>query len=165
MNATTSKSTIRKEVSPKGKYLLGLDQYGDEMWLTAASWDCEWYWGFGYIHQKDSHTHVDSRLMGKQEVYNCDKNCWQLSSDYVHNIFHSPEFSATSFTEAEGWVLSELFSTFYILEETAGMYNRGGSHVADNPLMHVLKNKEQEDHINKILLPAIFEEIYKILRP
>lgn len=163
--AKVSNSIIKKEISSKGRFLLGIDKDGEKVWLTPASWDCEWYWGFGYIHQKDSHTHVDSSLMGKQEVYNHEKQCWQLSSEYVSNIFDSPRFAATTFTENEGWTLSELFKTFYTLKKTAEMYHTGGAHITTNPLSKILKNKKQEDHINKVLLPAVFEEIYKILRP
>ena len=55
----------------KDVYLLGTIN-GRYQWLEAPSWDCDWYWGFGYVeeytrHDKPSasrdivsHTHVDS---------------------------------------------------------------------------------------------------------
>ena len=30
-------------------YLLGADAEGTKYWLEAPSWDCDWYWGFGYV--------------------------------------------------------------------------------------------------------------------
>ena len=63
----------------KKNYLLGTDQNGRKLFLVAPSWDCGWYWGFGYIEtytnnrhperSKDiaSHNHFDS-LFG-------NKNC------------------------------------------------------------------------------------------
>lgn len=61
----------------KGKnvYLLGRDQEGNKRWLAAPSWDCGWYWGFGYIetYQQNwspekardisEHTHFDSLFL------------------------------------------------------------------------------------------------------
>jgi len=160
----TQKTVIKKAISAKGRYLLGKDADGISYWLTPASWDCNWYWGFGYVHTKDSHTHIDTSYMGKIEFYNTTKKMWDRT-DYIHNIFDCPVFTETTFNEAEGWVLSELFCTFYTLKKTAELYHTGGAHITTNPLNSILKNKEQEDYINKVLLPKVFDEIYKILSP
>lgn len=68
---------FRKEI-----YLLGCDSSGQNYWLEAPSWDCNWYWGFGYIEtytnnsnpsiSKDieSHQHWCNRLQSlKQEPW------------------------------------------------------------------------------------------------
>jgi hypothetical protein len=58
----------------KDVYLLGTDENGIRYWLEAASWDCGWYWGFGYIETYknnqtpskaqdfDSHEHANNFL-------------------------------------------------------------------------------------------------------
>jgi hypothetical protein len=33
----------------KDIYLLGKTTDGELIWLEAPSWDCGWYWGFGYV--------------------------------------------------------------------------------------------------------------------
>jgi hypothetical protein len=33
----------------KDIYLIGKDKSGTNYWLESPSWDCDWYWGFGYI--------------------------------------------------------------------------------------------------------------------
>ena len=30
-------------------YLLGINQENEKVWLEKPSWDCDWYWGFGYV--------------------------------------------------------------------------------------------------------------------
>lgn len=70
---------LDKTIIPKKKskafgkdvYLLGTID-GKMQWLEAPSWDCGWYWGFGYVEEytqherpcrsrdKVSHTHIDS---------------------------------------------------------------------------------------------------------
>lgn len=37
----------------KDIYLLGVDADGTRYWLEAPSWDCGWYWGFGYVEVYD----------------------------------------------------------------------------------------------------------------
>ena len=53
----TAKADERKKKMKKEKrfafgkniYLLGSDKDGVKYWLEEASWDCGWYWGFGYV--------------------------------------------------------------------------------------------------------------------
>jgi hypothetical protein len=149
----------------KDQYLLGTDSNGVRYWLESATWDCSWYWGFGYVETYrgnrmpskakdiDSHQHIKNSFIGNTH------------GKYVHNIFDSPLLAHTTFTEEEGWVLSELFFSFYKLKEAAEFYHTGGAGITINPLRELMVNKQQEDHINKVLLPPIFQEIYKILAP
>lgn len=156
---------LKDHAHGKDQYLLGTDTDGIRYWLESAKWDCEWYWGFGYVETYqgnrmpskardiDSHQHINTTFIGK------------VGDQYIHNIFNSPLLTHTTFTENEGWTLSELFFSFYTLKAAAELYHMGGSHITTNPLRDLMRNKEQEDHINKVLLPAIFQEIYKILDP
>jgi len=171
--------TIKKQKSHafgKNVYLLGVNEHGEKMWLEEAKWDCDWYWGFGYIetYQQNlspekardisSHTHWDSAITGKQEKYNAEKQAF-LPTEYHHKFNDHKEFKATTLTDKEDWTLSELMKTAYILKATAELYHMGSAHISENPCNSLIKNKEQEDHINKVLLPAIFQEIYKALSP
>jgi len=38
---------------------------GLSVYLTDASWDCDWYWGLGYIDNRDFHTHMDCMELKK----------------------------------------------------------------------------------------------------
>ncbi len=167
-----TKRTISKQVdthlqTSKKVFLLGTDKSGVKYWLQEASWDCGWYWGFGYVEQYnyggkrnpskctdiDSHEHIDSNFMG------------QVGDAYIHNIYGSPKLESVTFSEAEGWVLSELFRTFYNLAEAAAVLGRGGSHTTTNPIADIIKNPDEVTRINTVVLPALFKEIYKILTP
>ena len=53
----------------KTAYLLGERKDGEKVYLQAGSWDCGWYWGYGYleIYNKPrtdivEHYHFDSLL-------------------------------------------------------------------------------------------------------
>ena len=56
----------------KFKQLLGYTKYDHKpIYLDGFSWDCGWYWGFGYLGNKNCHYHVDG--LEKIEKYNSEK--------------------------------------------------------------------------------------------
>ena len=82
------KTTLAKKQSKafgKDIYLLGEDQDGIKYWLQSPSFDCGWYWGFGYImtytnnrrpdlaKDIDSHQHIEG-LLGQQYTYDYESN-------------------------------------------------------------------------------------------
>ncbi|MES2287747.1 MAG: hypothetical protein V4547_18800 [Bacteroidota bacterium] len=123
----------------------------ENIYLSAPSWDCSWYWGFGYLGNKNSHYHVDG-LNSKENIN-------------LFDAFKKHFGSSLVVRDSQLWTLCELFQTFYVLKETAEVLGRGGSHFTTNPCSELIINKEEVARINNIVLPAIFEEIYKILIP
>jgi len=123
----------------------------ENIYLSAPSWDCGWYWGFGYLGNKNRHYHVD----GLNRYKNID----------LFDAFNKHFGASLVVRESQLWRLCELFKTFYTLKETAEVLGRGGSHFTTNPCAAIIKNSDEVTRINTIVLPAIFEEIYKILIP
>ena len=158
-------------------YLLGKDKYGDFIWLEAPSWDCDHYWGFGYIERYtnnrspqnsrdiSSHTHWNSEIVGKHEYYDTEKECFRLNKDYIHHLNDNPDITETVLTETESWKLAELMKSFYKLKEIKELFASGSAHIARNPLKKLLTNKRTANRIDKVLLPAIFKEIETMLTP
>lgn len=139
----------------KDAYLLGKDAEGVEYWLEAASWDCGWYWGFGYIvsynrrgNDIDSHEHADNFLSEWFTEWNGSK----------------PRLVERTFTEKEGWELTELLQQFYTLKETAEYFGRGKSNCANTEIPDY-KKPELVKEINEVRMPAIFSRIYQLLTP
>ena len=120
---------------------------GQDIYLSPPSWDCGWYWGWGYLGNRNCHYHLDTldkRIDFKTAIDN------HFGSSYIVSI-------------EERWKVSELFKSFYALKEIAKVYNRGGVHLNDNPCKELIKNKKEVKRINQVLLPAIFKEVYIIL--
>ena len=144
----------------KNVYLLGEDNEGIAYWLEAPSWDCSWYWGFGYIETYtnnkqpsdardiDSHQHADGKFQGEGDDT---------------NIFTGDFLVSKTFTEKEGWILRELMTTFYHLKEHAEFTGRGGMHITNNPLNKLFKNKRTAKRINDKLIPEVTKQILDIL--
>ena len=150
-----------KTLNDYKKVLLGKND-GQNIYLSPPSWDCNWYWGFGYLGNKDCHYHVDG--LKKIETYNFDAKAWTHESVNLYNGLK--RHFGDSFIVKEDkdiFTLAELFSTFYSLRETAEMLGRGGSHYTTNPCKDIIINKDETDRINNIVLPTVFDEIYKVL--
>lgn len=145
----------------KEKTLLGVHD-GKKIYLSRPSWDCNWYWGFGYLGNKDCNYHVEG--LKTIESYNFEKQVWQHEFVNLHDGFK--KHFGDSFVvknDKDIWTLSELFETFYTLREAAEILGRGGSHYTTNPCKDTIINKGEVERINNIVLHAIFDEIYKIL--
>jgi hypothetical protein len=91
-----------KTIKNKQHYFLGKNHDNENVYLIEPSWDCNWYWGFGYIQtykdgvfsqythfdtlfitpQHDSHTNYTTYL--KQSELD-DKSIWLLC-DYMHTF-------------------------------------------------------------------------------
>lgn len=167
-------SKTRSHAFGKDVYLLGQRKDGKYIWLESASWDCDWYWGFGYIESYTNNKHPElsrdisshshwTGLIGKQEYYDTEKSCFRLGTDYIHHLNDNPDMGSTVLTDQESWELADLMQSFYTLKDTAELYHTGNSHLTSTTID--LKNQEQENYINKTLMPRIFNRVYQILTP
>ena len=140
----------------KNNYYLGTGKDGLNYFLQEATWDCNWYWGGGYIETyiySDAPTHpID---INAHEHFDTKFPTW----DKFFNFFVT-----SPFTEEEKWTIYELMKSFYTARHYADMLHRGGLHITNNPAKKVIQNNMEEyDRINKKVIPAIMAELYKIL--
>lgn len=143
----------------KKVYLLGEDSEGTRYYLESASWDCGWYWGFGYIESYTNNKHPDLArdVESHSHADNFYSEWWGGEDSKLVN---------TTFTESEGWELAELFKQFYTLRDSAEMFGRGGCHISTSKATKdIIKDEKLAERINKEMLPKVFERIYQILEP
>ena len=142
-------------IAPQPKVLFGHKLDGEVIYLDLPTWDCNWYWGFGYLGNSQCHYHLktyqeeggfgEHRNINMFDALRGDyKLCPALADD--NNL----------------WKFCELVKTVYALLEVAEIFHRGGSHYSSNPCKDLLKSPEQCKQINEVLLPALFKEIDKI---
>lgn len=159
-------------------YYLGRDiKTKRKIWLQKPSWDCGWYWGFGYLQAMqgdrepskardiDCHTYWDSRVAESHT----NAHDWFIASfgKPTTDMWGNPTTAEKGvqmcrFTDKQVWTLCELMETAYTLCETAEILGRGKSNYSENPCVKVIKNTREAKRINSKVLPAIFAEIGKI---
>ena len=120
----------------------------DNIYLSPPSWDCDWYWGFGYLGNKDCHYHLDG--------LSHTKNLFDALKEHFGD-------SLTIKEDKHLWTFCELIQTFYNLKETAEVFGRGGSNYTSNPISELIIDKNLVYKINNIILPKLFDEIETIL--
>lgn len=127
------------------KVLIGKNQENEPIYFYRPSWDCDWYWGFGYIGNDSLHTHLNS--LGKNNLYENIKNY----------------FSEFILQDKDLWLFCEYVMTIYALRPYSEVIHRGGSHYSNNPHKDVIKNPDEYKRINSELIPLLIDEIYKLL--
>ena len=127
-------------------YLLGKDAEGTKYWLEAPSWDCDWYWGFGYVEAYtnndcpsrardiESHQHFDGLFLNNSKV-----NAFDSFKEF---------FKETTLDQKEIHLLIDYMSSFYKLKDVAKTLGVGYSNMT-----------ETAKEINEKILPAIFKRI------
>lgn len=154
---------MNKKVSKafgKKTYLLGKDKEGIWYWLEEASWDCEWYWGFGYVRSYTNNEHPN--MSRDCESHQHFDKLFLSGPEMCKNMFDN-FFEETPLRESEKWKLLEIMKTIYTMKEYSEVVYRGGSHITTNPVCEIIRNEDEYKRINEIVLPKLFEEIYKIL--
>jgi len=119
---------------------------GERIYLTKHSWDCGWYWGFGYIGNSKLHTHFDTSFLG--EITD------------IRSIFET-----TDIRQDEWWILRDLFVQAYSLQKTAEVYRHGGCQTTKKGVTDRIQSKEMEEKINvdlKIILDKIWETLESV---
>lgn len=145
----------------KNVYLLGTDGNGKKHWLCEATWDCDWYWGLGYVesftnnhHPErardiDGHTHFNWLTDGKKNLYNS-------FNDFI---------DTTPLSDSEVWTLCELMKSLYTLRDYSDLLHIGGAHYTSNPESDTIKNDTEYKRINEVVIPRLLERVYKLLSP
>lgn len=155
------KQISKKTINKFGEhYLLGVNKDGEHVYLEKESWDCDWYWGAGYIHTFTNdrvptqsrdiqmHTHFDSLFLTK------NKSAYDLLDEYFESMVISKD---------ERYELVDLMMTMYTLKKTAELFHHGNSWQTEKAKIDDLQDKTIEDRINKVLLPQVFDRIRKLL--
>ena len=143
----------------KTVWLLGKDKDGVSYWLAEPSWDCGWYWGFGYVETYTNNMHPDKAkdIASHQHFNNMFLNGQKCSRDMFKEFFVE-----TPLSDDKIWELVDYMQTFYTLKSAAELFRHGYSWQTGRAKINALQSEKQERLINNALLPEVFERIEKL---
>lgn len=145
----------------KKYYLLGIDKAGRNHYLQAGSWDCGWYWGFGYVE-----SFTNNRNPEKSKDINSHLHFNELFLNGANSINKWCEFFKDGVLNMqELWALLELMKSFYTAQQWSEACHWGGVNYSNNPCQELLKSNEEYNRINKVIIPTLMDEVYKLLTP
>lgn len=137
-------------------YLLGINQDNEKVWLEKPSWDCDWYWGLGYVETfNQNYSDIDTHTHFNLLFFKTNKSSYDAFKEY---------FKETALSNKELWILLECMQSLYTLGEYSDFVCRGGSNYIKNPCKELLKNEDEYNRINKILIPKLWEQVENILK-
>ena len=67
-------------------YLIGIDTDGQKVFLEEPSWDCGWYWGFGYLE-----TYTNNRAITMSRDIQSHSHFNNFEADCSLNDYHDLE--------------------------------------------------------------------------
>ena len=121
---------------------------GEKIYISIPSWDCEWYWSFGYLGNKDCHYHLSKYANGRNiNMYDA------LKADYILN----PKIDKSL------WEFCELSQTIYTIKEYAEVLHRGGAHYTTNSCKSIIKNAPELYRLNNIVLSHVMQNLWNLI--
>jgi hypothetical protein len=144
----------------------------ERIYLTGFNWDCGWYWGGGYLGNKNMHTHFNGCFLDVVDVRGHSlgnfvspwyKGSFPETATEISNgcsVWCDLDFflDDAQFSASEWWRIKELYKQFYAIKEAAETFRHGGHCTSGNEQGREL-NKDMEntmnDHIEKNIIPQI----------
>lgn len=102
----------------------------EPVYLSKHTWDCGWYWSLGYVGNMKTHCHFEGQFLTGSALE------------------ASEVFSTTHITNAEWWVLRDLFIQAYALQKAAEIYRYGGHQTTKTGLTDMLHSPEKAKALN-----------------
>lgn len=136
-------------------------KWDGDVFIVRPTWDCGWYWGFGYLERWnarkgdiDFHSHIDHEFGTNKDGRRV--NWYEGMQELLDqgDVFDN---------DHQRWQFLEIVKTIYNLKMTAEVLGRGGSHHASNPLSDEIYNPIEVRRINEDLIPKLIDEMYKVL--
>ena len=137
------------EISGKSKHYIGRN-HGDVLYMSKPSFDCGWYWGFGYVGNSRCHMHFNGILN-----HNHDKNWFDSFRTEFTDVCVALQ------DDQNLWKFIETMRSLYTLRKAADLYYMGGSHCT-TPVVS-LKDPVMYEKIVTEQMPALFEAVVDIL--
>ncbi|MDC0644077.1 hypothetical protein OAP32_00705 [Crocinitomicaceae bacterium] len=139
---------------------------GKAIYISDPTWDCGWYWSFGYLGNDDEHYHLEN-YQSTDHAFKLEDGTFKLLTEKRNiNMYDAlvADYDLEPNIRTNLWTFCELVLTAYSLKKTAELYGRGGSHMTTNPCKELLTKPDVVTHINDVALPAIFAELTKIYK-
>lgn len=121
----------QKEKIYLGKGKAGMLE-GENIYLLKHTWDCDWYWGFGYIGNSNSHSNFKENLLTKETS--------------ISKLLDNPQYSQDSW-----WIIRDLFKQAYVLKDCAEIYRHGGHQTFSKGTTDIIKDEEMCKRLNSDL--------------
>jgi len=139
---------MQVQIKGPDKVLFGVNSEGESIYMDKPTFDCDWYWSFGYLGNRHCHYHLESYDNGRNiNMYDA------LKQDYT----------LTSHVEMNLWQVCELALSIYTLKKTADLYHIGGSLMTCNRCKGHIQDIKQYNKIVNETLPQVLQSFWDLV--
>ena len=144
-------------------FYIGQDANGICYYYQESTFDCDWYWGVGYIESFTNNAHPEiARDISGHTHFN-----YLMQEQNKKNLYHVDAFKkvfpVNPFSDKEIWKILEIVETLYTARKYSDMLHTGSAHITENPCKAIIANEKEYKRINETVIPALLNELYKIM--
>lgn len=121
------------------------EDHREPIYLTKHSWDCNWYWGFGYLGNENSHFHMSGVIPNQSDE---------------HKLVFENGAVVKLLDKYDGWKIMEFYEEAYILKRYAELLYLGTAMITKGIIP---EDKEKAFQINQEL-EKILDYIWEYLK-
>lgn len=145
---------MNKVINGKDRIFLGTRKSDNTpIYMKKPSWDCGWYWSFGYLGNKNEHYHLSSYQ--DKDVFLKDENGNYHSFTQKRNLNMfdclNDDYDLVIGIKDNLWSFCEQVSTIYTLKEAYEVFYRGGSHYTTHPMQDTIKSNDKAVYLADLL--------------
>ena len=132
--------STRKDIAKMTENIYLGKYEGELVYLSKHSWDCDWYWGFGYVVNRNWRFHFNTFLQDSK--------------------YGSEVFKEANFTDKDWWYIRDLFIQAYALKKVAEVYRYGGHQSHKEGLTDILRSEDKARQANadlKFVLDTLWQ--------
>ena len=160
-------------------YLGKLKNENERVYLYDFTWDCDWYWGGGYIGNDGLHGHFKNAFLDTPDIRGHllgnfitpwtvlpegidetnyivipdGSSIWEPIETFLDDV---PDHISNNW-----WRIKDLFVQFYAIQKAAEVFRHGGNCTSTNRNPHEI-NLEFNTQLNNHLEQVIISEIRKV---
>jgi len=154
-----------KEIIGTDKVLLGVNKDGERIYIRKPTWDCDWYWSFGYLGNKNCHYHLEAydskdhhfKLENDKFVFITEKRNKSMYHCLIEDYTLNPKIKENI------WQFCELALTIYSLKQAAEVIGRGGSHIGESICNDIIINSEETKRLNEKVIPELCQAFWNLI--
>lgn len=157
---------MTKQIQGKDKVFFGTrKEDGRRIYISKPTFDCSWYWSFGYLGNAREHYHLSSYQEKQKFIKDSEGKYHVLTEKRNKNMVDclSEDYDLSDTIKENIWAFCELAETIYSLKEIAKIYYRGGSHYTTNPSKSILQNKEKYLNTTFEVLPELLQTFWNLI--
>jgi len=152
-----------ERIQGKNKIFFGTNKETNEkIYLDKPTWDCNWYWSFGYLGSKNCHYHL-SGYNSKTHVFTTDKGeLKHITESRNKHMYYCllEDYELNDTIKENLWSFCEQARTIYTIKDAYEVIHRGGSNYTHHPLKNKVKDSRKASSWATKLLPELLQRFW-----